>query len=74
MFITPFGQMLQQVIWFGFEPLVGKRETSEQEVQRIQEKIMRGEQLSKQEEATLEKLIKEQQMQQYYAGAMMMRR
>ncbi len=79
-FLTPFGMMLQQGIQFGLlpflgrEPMTGRRMTGPEEVQRIQEKAMRGENLTQQEAEILQEVYAQQQMQESFGGAMAGRR
>jgi len=80
LFLTPFGMMLQQGIQFGLlpflgrEPMSGRRMPDPEELQRIQEKAMRGENLTQRELELLQEMQAQQQMQEMMGGAMAGRR
>lgn len=73
-FLTPFGAQMQQMIQFGLlpalrrEPFSGQKMPDQMEMQRVQEKMARGEQLNQRETAMAQEMYAQQQMQEAAGG------
>ena len=73
-FLTPFGAQMQQMIQFGLlpamkrEPFSGMKMPDQLEMQRVQEKMMRGEQLNQHEMEMAQEMNAQQQMQEAAGG------
>ncbi len=73
-FLTPFGAQMQQMIQFGLmpalkrEPFSGMKMPDQLEMQSVQEKIARGEQLNQREMEMAQEMNAQQQMQEAAGG------